>query len=42
MAHNNNIGEISSNDVSIKGSGNLDTTSDKGSFFIMVVKDIYY
>mgnify|MGYP003624983753 CR=1 FL=1 len=31
MAHNNNIGRISSSNISIKGSGNVDVTSDGGS-----------
>ena len=40
MAHNNNIGKISNNNVSIKGSGNIDTTSDQGSLLgLRYIKD---
>lgn len=40
MAHNNNIGELSAFNVSIKGSGDLDTTSDEGSILgLRYIKD---
>ena len=40
MAHNNNIGKIQNNNVSIKGTGNISTTSDQGSILgLRYIKD---